>query len=209
MTETSSVTWLTQEAYDRLKAELDHLAGEGRTEIATQDRGGPRGGRPRENGGYHAAKEEQGKQEARIRQLRQLLENAQVGEAPAEHRRQRRARHGRHASTCSATTMTFLLGSREVAGDTDLEVYSAKTPLGAAIIGRKVGDSGVVHRAERQGDLAEDPVREAVHRLSPPCHGASAGDPGEPGRSRPRVAQRVSATQRACTAGRPAARRSR
>jgi transcription elongation factor GreA len=37
--------------------------------------------------------------------------------------------------------LTFLLGSREVAGDTDLDVYSEKSPLGAAIIGRKVGDS--------------------------------------------------------------------
>ena len=36
----------------------------------------------KENGGYHAAKEEQGKNEARIRQLRQLLENASVGAAP-------------------------------------------------------------------------------------------------------------------------------
>jgi len=29
-----------------------------------------------------------------------------------------------------------------VAGDTDLDVYSEKSPLGSAILGRKVGDSG-------------------------------------------------------------------
>ena len=47
MTETSeTVTWLTQEAYDRLKEELDFLSGEGRAEIVEADRGGPRGGRP-------------------------------------------------------------------------------------------------------------------------------------------------------------------
>ncbi len=83
MTETSSVTWLTQEAYDRLKVELDHLSGEGRTEIARKIEEARQEGDLRENGGYHAAKEEQGKREARIRQLRQLLENAQVGDAPA------------------------------------------------------------------------------------------------------------------------------
>ncbi len=94
----------------------------------------------RENGGYHAAKEEQGKQEARIRQLRQLLENAKVGEAPA-------SSDGSITPGMVVTVdllgdeLTFLLGSREVAGDTDLDVYSEKSPLGAAILGRKVGDS--------------------------------------------------------------------
>ena len=82
MTETTSVTWLTQEAYDRLKGELDYLSGEGRTEIAKKIEAARLEGDLRENGGYHAAKEEQGKQEVRIRQLRQLLEGAKVGEAP-------------------------------------------------------------------------------------------------------------------------------
>jgi transcription elongation factor GreA len=140
VTETTSVTWLTQEAYDRLKAELDHLSGAGRTEIAHKIEEARQEGDLRENGGYHAAKEEQGKQEARIRQLRQLLENAKVGEAPA-------SADGTIAPGMVVTVdllgdeMRFLLGSREVAGDTDLDVYSEKSPLGSAIIGRKVGDS--------------------------------------------------------------------
>ena len=85
MTETrdDSVTWLTQEAYDRLKAELDHLSGPGRIDIAKKIEAAREEGDLRENGGYHAAKEEQGKQELRVRQLTQLLENAKVGEAPA------------------------------------------------------------------------------------------------------------------------------
>ncbi len=36
--------------------------------------------------------------------------------------------------------MTFLLGSREIAGTTDLDVYSPTSPLGAAIDGKTVGD---------------------------------------------------------------------
>jgi transcription elongation factor GreA len=36
--------------------------------------------------------------------------------------------------------MVFLLGSREVSGDTDLDVYSEKSPLGAAILGHQVGE---------------------------------------------------------------------
>ena len=79
MTETTSVQWLTQEAYDRLKAEYEHMSGDGRTEIAKKIEEARLEGDLRENGGYHAAKEEQGKMEARIRQLRHLLENAHVG----------------------------------------------------------------------------------------------------------------------------------
>jgi transcription elongation factor GreA len=137
---TTGATWLTQEAYDRLKAEFDHLSGEGRTDIAKKIEAARLEGDLKENGGYHAAKEEQGKQEARIRQLRQLLENAKVGDAPVS------ADDG-IASGMVVTVelagdeLTFLLGSREVAGDTDLEVYSDASPLGAAIAGRMIGDT--------------------------------------------------------------------
>ena len=84
MTETrdDTFTWLTQEAYDRLKAELDYLSGPGRIEIAKKIESAREEGDLKENGGYHAAKDEQGMQEARIRQLTQILENSRVGEAP-------------------------------------------------------------------------------------------------------------------------------
>ena len=63
MSETSDHlgSYLTQEAYDRLKAELDQLSGAGRTEIAKKIEAAREEGDLRENGGYHAAKEEQGK----------------------------------------------------------------------------------------------------------------------------------------------------
>jgi len=63
-TRDDTVTWLTQEAYDRLKSELDYLSGPGRTEIAKRIEAARDEGDLRENGGYHAAKEEQGKQES-------------------------------------------------------------------------------------------------------------------------------------------------
>lgn len=140
MTETGNVTWLTQEAYDRLAAELDHLKGEGRTDIAKKIEEARLEGDLRENGGYHAAKEEQGKQEARIRQLQQLLDTAQVGEAPVD------ATGGISPGMVvtvdlAGDEVTFLLGSREVSDGTELEVYSEKSPLGAAILGRKIGET--------------------------------------------------------------------
>ena len=139
MTETTdNVTWLTQEAYDRLKEELEFLAGEGRTEMARRIEQAREEGDLRENGGYHAAKEEQGKREARIRQLQQLLETAKVGERPAD---DGVVEPGMVVvAKVGGEQMRFLLGSREAAAD-DLEVFSEKSPLGAAINGRQKGDT--------------------------------------------------------------------
>jgi transcription elongation factor GreA len=140
VTQTSdSVTWLTQEAYDQLKAELEYLSGPARTEIAKKIEAAREEGDLRENGGYHAAKEEQGKQELRVRQLTQLLETAKVGEAPAD--------TGVVAPGMVVTiafdgdeddTLTFLLASREYASS-DIETYSPQSPLGDGVNGQKVG----------------------------------------------------------------------
>ncbi|HEY2506087.1 MAG TPA: transcription elongation factor GreA [Streptosporangiaceae bacterium] len=142
MTETrdDTFTWLTQEAYDRLKAELDHLSGPGRIEIAKKIELAREEGDLRENGGYHAAKDEQGMQEARIRQLTQILQNARVGEPPRT--------EGAVGPGMTVTIrfqgddeeVTFLLASREEVG-TPIDVYSPKSPLGSAISGKKVGES--------------------------------------------------------------------
>ena len=82
MTDTQ-VTWLTEEAYDRLKAELEQLIAN-RPIIAAEINDRREEGDLRENGGYHQAREDQGQQEARIRQLQELLNNAKVGEAPKQ-----------------------------------------------------------------------------------------------------------------------------
>ncbi|MGW4931238.1 transcription elongation factor GreA [Agromyces sp. NPDC004153] len=139
MAQDATVTWLTQEAFDRLAGELEQLSTHGREEIAKRIEAAREEGDLKENGGYHAAKDEQGKQEARIRQLTQLLRTAQVGEAPES-----------SGVVEPGTVITaviagdeerFLIGSREIAGDSELDVFSESSPLGAAILGLKVGDS--------------------------------------------------------------------
>ncbi|QJU53981.1 transcription elongation factor GreA [Herbiconiux sp. KACC 21604] len=133
-----TVTWLTQEAYDRLANELEELSGPARIEIAKRIEQAREEGDLKENGGYHAAKDEQGKIEARIRQLTQLLRTAEVGETPES--------HGVVEPGVVVTALVaggeekFLLGSREIAGNTDLDVYSEQSPLGAAILGLKIGE---------------------------------------------------------------------
>ena len=139
MTETDNVSWLTQEAHDRLRAELDQLISTGRSDLVKKIEAARSEGDLKENGGYHAAREEQGKQEARIRQLTELLRNATVGEAPPD---DGVVEPGMVVTaTVGGDRMTFLVGSREVAGGADIDVYSDRSPLGAAIVGRSRGDS--------------------------------------------------------------------
>ena len=129
---------LSQAAYDRLKAELDELTTVGRIDIARKIQSARELGDLKENGDYHAAKEEQGKMEARIRQLTQLLETATIGEPPAD--------NGVVEPGMVVTVdmfgdeETFLLGSREITDDT-MQVYSEKSPIGAAVNGAKIGDT--------------------------------------------------------------------
>jgi transcription elongation factor GreA len=139
-TRDDTYTWLTQEAYDRLKAELDHLAGPGRIEIAQKIEAARQEGDLRENGGYHAAKDQQGMQEARIRQLIHILETARVGEPP---RTEGIVGPGMTVTVRFAgddEEVTFLLASREESGS-PIDVYSPKSPLGSAINGKKVGET--------------------------------------------------------------------
>jgi len=137
--EQSQGVWLTQEAHDRLKAELDTLVA-GRPAMSAEINARREEGDLKENGGYHAAKEEQGKQEARIRQLQELLRTAKVGDAPTA--------AGMAGPGMVVTvrfddddeTETFLIGSREESAS-DLEVYSAASPLGKALDGAKEGET--------------------------------------------------------------------
>lgn len=139
MSDAPATTWLTPESFERLKAELADLEGPARVDIAKKIEAAREEGDLKENGGYHAAKDEQGKIEARIRQLTHLLRTAVVGEPPA-------ASGVVELGTVVTAKIagddtTFLLGSREIAGDADIDVYPATSPLGAAILGLAIGAS--------------------------------------------------------------------
>jgi len=140
VTDQATAIWLTQEDHDRLQVELEYLSGPGRIEIVEKIETARAEGDLKENGGYHAAKDEQGKAESRIRQLTELLRGAQVGSAPDT--------GGKAAAGMVVTvrfaggdaTEKFLLGSREGSGH-GLEVYSPQSPLGRAVTGHRVGES--------------------------------------------------------------------
>jgi transcription elongation factor GreA len=140
MTDQGTV-WLTQEAYDKLQAELDDLKGPRRQEIIEKIAAARDEGDLKENSGYHAAKDDQGKQEARIRQLEDMLRRAEVGETPAN--------DGVVEPGMVVTVdfgggdeESFLLGAREnLSEGDDLDVYSPQSAMGSAINGKSKGDT--------------------------------------------------------------------
>lgn len=131
--------WLTQDAFDRLKAELENRCGALREEIKARIAAAREEGDLKENGGYHAAREEQGKNEGRVRQLTKMLETAQIGTPKIQ--------EGIVSQGMVVTvnfpdlddTETFLLGSREEAAHTSIDVYSPTSPMGAAVLNQEVG----------------------------------------------------------------------
>jgi len=140
----SDVVWLTQAKHDELKAELDHLRTAGRAEVVQRVSDARDEGDLKENGGYHAAREELGKIDGRIQQLVDMLERAKVGETPPD--------DGMVEPGMKVTvelvdpppgipsSQEFLLGAREMAGD-DITVFSPQSVMGQAINGAYRGDT--------------------------------------------------------------------
>jgi transcription elongation factor GreA len=138
---------LTQATLDRLKAEHEHLTTEWRIDIAKRIEAARELGDLKENGDYHAAKEEQGKTEARIRDLEAMIERAEIVEGGSD--------DGTVAAGSVVTiryegddeTETYLLGSIEEKRE-GIEVMSPGSPIGKALIGKKAGE---VAEAETPG----------------------------------------------------------
>jgi transcription elongation factor GreA len=134
-------THLTQATYDRLQAELEDLTTRGRVEIARAIEAARALGDLSENGDYHAAKDSQGKMEARIRQLQHTLSEAVVVDHDA-------AESSKTVATGTVVSIRydgddeierFLVGSIEERHD-ELNVVSPGSPLGQALLGRGAGD---------------------------------------------------------------------
>ncbi len=137
-----STIWLTQDAYDKLQAELEDLKGPVRQEIIARISSARDEGDLKENGGYHAAKDEQGKVEARIRQLEDMLRRAEVGDTPAD---DGIVEPGmvvtyKFVGDDDDEAEKFLLGAREIEPE-GLTVYSPQSAMGSAILGARRGDT--------------------------------------------------------------------
>jgi transcription elongation factor GreA len=135
-----SETSLSQEAHDRLQAELEQLTTFGRIEVANRIEAARALGDLSENGDYHAAKDDQGKMESRIRHLQALLKKVTIVDAVGA---------GDTVIAGSVVSLRYegdddveryLIGSIEERRD-DVSVVSPGSPLGQALLGNKAGDT--------------------------------------------------------------------
>jgi transcription elongation factor GreA len=129
---------LSQAAYDRLKAEHDELTTVGRIDIARKIESARELGDLKENGDYHAAKDQQGQMEARIRQLAVMIENAEIvagtdGDVVEPGAVVELRYEGDDDSE------KFYFGSVEEQG-IEHDIVSPRSPLGQALVGRKPGE---------------------------------------------------------------------
>ena len=124
---------LSQAAYDRLQAEFTDLTTRGRIEVANKIERAREEGDLKENAGYHAAKDEQGHMEGRIRQLEHLLENAEIVSASPIYTIV-------YDGDSDDMAERYMIGNMEEHAP-DADVISSTSPLGAALEGASEGDT--------------------------------------------------------------------
>src|SRR5258706_925573 len=130
-----ATTQLSRSAFERLQAEFNDLTTRGRIEVAQKIETARLMGDLSENGDYHAAKDEQGHMEGRIRELEHIIETAEIIEVGDDGT----------VSTGSIVTIVYegddeSMAERYLVGHMeekvgDLDVMSPHSPLGAALLG--------------------------------------------------------------------------
>lgn len=137
MAQEDKVYLLTQEAYDKMKEELAWREGEYRDDILAKVAAARAEGDLSENGGYHAAREAQRKNQGRIEELTVKLRDSRIITAPP----------AGQVGDGSLVTLeingrerVYVLGSRDLSIATDHEIISPESPIGAAIQGHAAGD---------------------------------------------------------------------
>ncbi len=131
-------TRLTQEAFDRLSAELEHLQDKGRLTLQRKILTAREEGDLRENAEYHQLKEEQAFLEGRILELRSLLDNCKVGDGPQEtHKIDHGVKVTLKDDDGDVDTFVYTSTHNQVK---ELPVITPQSPLGEALLGRAVGE---------------------------------------------------------------------
>jgi transcription elongation factor GreA len=141
----AEVEYLSEAAFNKLTQELDERKGSIRDRIVKRVAAARAEGDLKENGGYHAARDEQGMNEARIRELEARLKNAEIGTpVDSDSDGKFEVTPGMlvtaRLSTNPDKTLKFILGSRDNAEE-GIDAFSASSPLGGAVLGAQAGET--------------------------------------------------------------------
>ena len=146
---------LSPSAHERLVEELTQRSGPMRFEIAEKIERARELGDLKENADYDAAKNEQGLNEARVRQLEAMLRDAEIV-ASASGDVVEVGTIVEIRISGDDDTQSYLIGSIEERND-DYDVLSTSSPLGQALIGRGVGES-TTYETPRKAQLGVEVV---------------------------------------------------
>ncbi len=132
------MTFISKQKYEELKKELEKLKNEGRKEIAERLDEAKSFGDLSENAEYHQAREDQGKMEARIFEIEEILKEAQIVES----------HHSEVVELGSVVEICKKNSSKkqvfEITGKEDADILNGKidfeAPLAKSMLGKKVGD---------------------------------------------------------------------
>ena len=140
----SGFSYLTQEGYERIKAELEDLKSNGRPEVARAIAEAREKGDLSENAEYDAAKNAQGMLELKINELEKVLGNVRIID-------ESQVDISKASLLCNVTirnvknnaSITYKLVS-ESESDLKLKKISVNSPIGKGLLGKKLGDIAII-----------------------------------------------------------------
>ena len=150
---------ITAEGLEALKAELAHLEGDARRDMAQRIMAARELGDLKENAEYHIAKEDQAHLETKIKRLVERLRNAVVVEAPTD-----------SDVVAFGTTVTVADEADRARGDLHARGADGGRPVGRQALGRVAGGQG----ADGQPRGRRDPGPDAARRAPPARRARSA-----------------------------------
>lgn len=135
-----SVSYMTQEGFEKLKAELEELKTKGREEVAKAIAEAREKGDLSENAEYDAAKNAQGMLELKINELEKVFAQARIiDESQLDTSKVTVLSHVTIENIKTMTTVTYRLVA-EAEADLKAKKISVKSPIGQALLGNAVGD---------------------------------------------------------------------
>jgi transcription elongation factor GreA len=139
--EMANYTYLTQEGFDRLTAELEEMKSNGRREISLAIAEAREKGDLSENAEYHAAKDAQGMLEMKINKLERSLANARViDESQLDDSKVVVLSNVTIKNLKSQKEVTYKLVSAAEANLKEKKI-SVTSPIGEGLLGKEVGDT--------------------------------------------------------------------